>query len=92
MFPRRLRSKWHLAAAAETFGGESFVLEQLSIAEPLVLDSESEQTVASVVTPEGAGGTFQMFSRDTAGSDAAARWRLHASSAIVQDSIGDVSK
>jgi acyl transferase domain-containing protein len=83
VFPATGALEMAIAAADEAFGAGSTTIEQLSIAEPLVL-ADGERHVAQVVlTPDGsASGTFQFFSRPDTKEKSDTAWRLHATATI----------
>jgi polyketide synthase 12/polyene macrolide polyketide synthase/epothilone polyketide synthase D len=69
------------AAAAEMFGGGPHVIENLVIADPLVLPRDGETTLQAVLTPEGTSISFQLFSVEP-GDDAVERWRSHTTAVV----------
>ncbi len=78
VFPATASVELALAAANEVIGHGSYTLEQLSIAEPLLLRADGDDILQTVFTPDGAdAGSFQLFSR-AAAEDGAEHWRLHA--------------
>ncbi|HET7695301.1 MAG TPA: SDR family NAD(P)-dependent oxidoreductase [Vicinamibacterales bacterium] len=71
-------------AAGRAIGGGIPAVEELVIAEPLVLPEAGERRVQAVFTPRGdRDGTFQVFSRASSGD--AAEWHLHATALVRLD-------
>ena len=81
VFPATGALEMAIAAADEAFGAGAAAIEQLSIAEPLVLADGERYALQVVLTPDGtASGAFQFFSRRE--KSEAEGWRLHATAAI----------
>ena len=74
------------AAAAEVLGAGRHTIENLSIADPLVLMRDESVIVQAALAPDGAGSAvFQLFSGDETADGRVERWRLHASAVVRAD-------
>jgi myxalamid-type polyketide synthase MxaB len=72
-----------LAAAAETFGAGSHILEEVLFREALLLPEEDVQTMQLILAPEGNGvASFQIFSSEEGEDGKDTAWRLHASGSV----------
>ena len=81
VFPATAALEMALAAADEAFGPAATSIEQLSIAEPLVLGDGERFVLQAVLTPDGhASGSFQLFSRRE--KDESAPWHQHATASV----------
>ena len=81
VFPATAALEMAIAAADEAFGPGATSIEQLSIAEPLVLADGERHVLQVVFTPDGAAsGSFQFFSRRDKGESSG--WRLHATASV----------
>ena len=90
VFPATASLEMALAAAHDVIGQGSYTLEQLSIAEPLLLRADGEDILQTVFTPDGAeAGSFQLFSRTAAEEGATEHWRLHATGHPVAPTLLD---
>ena len=79
VFPATASVELALAAAIDVIGQGSYTLEQISIAEPLLLRADGDDILQTVFTPDGAeAGAFQLFSRAAVEDGGAEHWRLHA--------------
>ena len=71
-------------AAGQAIGGRVPAVDELVIAEPLVLPETGERRVQAVFTPRGdRDGALQVFSRSMAGETS--EWHLHASAVVRLD-------
>ena len=86
-----------LAAAADNFTGQSFLLEDVTFPEALALEEGRRRAVQLILSPEAAGTTFRIASAASGGLDGK-NWALHAigrvqvaeSSAVAQDLSADL--
>ncbi|NIO82504.1 MAG: SDR family NAD(P)-dependent oxidoreductase [Candidatus Aminicenantes bacterium] len=68
-----------LAAVAEAFGSDQYILEEAAIHEPLVLSEGDVQTVQLILGPGEPGEfSFQVFSLAAETGRESSSWRLHA--------------
>jgi len=79
VFPATAYLEMALAAAVETFGEGSHVLEEVVVHEALVLPEEDVRTVQLILKPEDSGtASFQIFGLTADEEDEQVSWRLHA--------------
>jgi acyl transferase domain-containing protein/NADPH:quinone reductase-like Zn-dependent oxidoreductase/SAM-dependent methyltransferase len=68
-----------LAAGRQVFGDAPFALQDLSIREALVMADEKSRALQTVLTPDGEGYTFQLYSQ----ADGETDWTLHAEARLL---------
>lgn len=72
-----------VAAAKETYGGDSCILEDVTFAEGYILSQDGTRMVQLVLkSASAAEATFQLFSRPQAEAGQTEEWNLHASGKI----------
>ncbi len=72
-----------LAAGRQLLGDTPFILEDLNIREALVMMSDQPRALQSVLTPQGEGYLYQLYSQSE-GDDA---WTLHAEGSVLAVSL-----
>lgn len=71
------------SAGRQVFGDTTFVLEDLSIREALVMAEDEPRTLQTVLTPQDEGYLFQLYSH----ADGDTNWVLHAEGSLQPGSV-----